>query len=138
MNLEPRDLLSFVQRMRTGPIEACWEWAGRKGRYGQWRRWYAHRLAFTIFVGPIPEGYEIDHLCENKTCINPHHLEAVPIEGRENTRRFQAKKTHCPRGHPYDETNTYRQLRNGRVSRSCKTCRKMHADASYRRRRAQA
>ena len=77
----------------------------------------AHVVIYEQEVGPIPEGLEIDHLCMQKLCGNPDHLEAVPH--RENCRRWGASITHCPHGHEYTEENTYRQGN----SRSCRMCR---------------
>lgn len=84
----------------------------------------AHRYAYELLVGPIPEGLHIDHLCRVRLCVNPAHLEAVTCH--ENNRRstsptaVNAKKTHCPRGHEYTEENTYFAPPDGR--RMCKPC----------------
>jgi hypothetical protein len=75
----------FWPKVEKGP--ECWLWtASRKGPYGQimrslggrWRPDTAHRVAYELVVGPIPEGYEVDHLCRVKLCVRPSHLEAVP------------------------------------------------------------
>jgi hypothetical protein len=109
--------------------DGCWRWEGRLshngyGRYYQdGRSFAAHRIAYELLVGPIPEGLVLDHLCRVPACVRPDHLE--PVTQRENVLRgdtFQARnaaKTHCPKGHPYDEANTKVDKR-GR--RSCKEC----------------
>ena len=106
----------------------CWIWKGtpRGDGYGQilvdGYHWGAHRLAYTLWVGPIPDGLTIDHLCRQPLCINPAHME--PVTKRENTLRGdgitaqQARRTHCPRGHAYDERNTY----VNRGKRHCRHC----------------
>jgi hypothetical protein len=83
----------------------------------------AHRYAYELLVGPIASGLVLDHLCRNPGCVNPKHLE--PVTDRENTRRGissaaeNAKKTHCYRGHPFDERNTYVNLKGKRACREC-------------------
>lgn len=98
----------------------CVIWtAGNTGRYGvMWhdgKQRYAHRVIYEWLVGPIPDGYEIDHLCRVTLCVNPDHLEAVTPE--ENRRR--AAPTHCAKGHERTPENT---IGSGRQSR-CKICR---------------
>lgn len=104
-----------------GPDE-CWLWLGRcAGRYpvfwldGAPRK--AHRVMYELEVGPIPEGPTVDHVCHNKLCLNPWHLEAVTLQ--VNCQRRSARITHCPAGHPYSPENTY--LYGGR--RDCRECR---------------
>lgn len=112
------------------PTEACWEWSGtQNGRgYGFFaigtRYVQVHRYAYEKLRGPIPEGLTIDHLCMNKLCVNPDHLEPVTIG--ENVRRAQRAHgigvavSHCPQGHAYTTENTYIEPKG---SRSCRTCR---------------
>lgn len=84
----------------------------------------AHRWAYELVVGPIPVGLTIDHLCRNPACVRPSHLEVVTM--LENNLRaptsvtaINSAKTHCPKGHPYDESNTYLMPSGGRDCRTC-------------------
>ena len=87
---------------------------------------YAHRWSYEYHVGPIASGLHIDHLCRNRKCVNPDHLEVVTQ--RENTLRgvgFAAKnavKTRCPHGHAYSPDNTYVDSKG---YRHCRTCRRL-------------
>lgn len=105
---------------------------GGYGRFvlsSQHRSVLAHRVAYELSIGPIPEGTEIDHLCRNRACCNPAHLEAVPHRvnvlrgdykaGSKGRGEQQKAKTHCPHGHPYAGDNLVLQKRGGRV---CKVC----------------
>jgi hypothetical protein len=115
---------------RIQPIESgCWLWMGARTPLGYGRFWtglelgYAHRFSYEWFVGPIPNRYDLDHLCRNPPCVNPDHLEAVTH--RENILRgvgqaaINAIKTECKCGHPYTEANTIRPTSGGRVCREC-------------------
>jgi len=105
----------------------CWEWVGvrmgSRAGYGQFsvngKLWRAHRWAYQRFVAPIPDGMALDHLCRNKCCVNPDHLE--PVTPSENTRRHYALVTHCPQNHAYDEDNTYVKPNGTRRCRACNT-----------------
>lgn len=97
---------------------ACWEWGGRIcNGYGYSAGKRAHRLVYELLVGLIPEGLVLDHLCRNKRCVNPAHLE--PVTQRENMARWAATITECAKGHPFDEVNTYRKPNGGRGCRAC-------------------
>src|SRR5437762_12450718 len=68
----------FGARIVLDPLTGCWLWHGtRAGHYGLYKHELAHRWAYKHFTGPIPAGYQVDHLCHRRTCVNPAHLEAV-------------------------------------------------------------
>lgn len=87
------------------------------------RKVYAHRWAYEHAVGPIPEGLHLDHLCRDTLCVNPEHLE--PVTPRENVLRgvgataINARKSHCPKGHPYSGNNLYVGPGGNRKCREC-------------------
>lgn len=106
----------------------CWNWDRVSGAgYGyvqvEGKMWRVHRLVYTLLVGPIPEGLFLDHLCRNRRCCNPDHLE--PVTNQVNNQRgltgYHNKiKTHCPHGHAYMPWSTYIDKTTG--SRRCKVC----------------
>ena len=127
----------FTKHIR--PTGECWEWIGAKTRngYGQLRiagvPHMAHRALFEYFVADIPAGLDLDHLCRNRACVNPWHLE--PVTRSVNLRRGTTARTHntsktrCPQQHPYTESNT-RITSKG--SRSCRECERLRAAANRR------
>lgn len=123
---------------KSGGPDACWPWLGAKNQKGYGRRNFrgvvtlAHRAAYVISKGEVPDGFTIDHLCRNRACQNPAHLEAVPhrinlLRGNTIIARA-ASATHCPQGHPYDEANT-KLARDGH--RSCRACDNARAFEAY-------
>ena len=138
----------FWAKVDKADPNACWLWTGNLNGDGYGRLWVdgrmvsAHVFAYATFVGPIPEGLEIDHVrakgCRHRHCVNyEEHLEAVTQQ--ENIRRGEAgdqhnaAKTHCPAGHAYDEANTY-LYRGWRRCRACNRAR----DQAYRLRKKAA
>lgn len=124
----------------------CWEWTASRNakgygcfRVADRRNATAHRVAWEMLVGVIPEGMQLDHLCRNRSCVNPDHLEVV--DGRTNTLRGNAmsarwaRRTHCNYGHPFDEENTRVWGNDGR---RCAQCQSDRAKARRARRREAA
>lgn len=127
----------------------CWEWmGGTRGGYARFstgsrqhtKRWQAHRWAYQHWIGKIPRATDLDHTCHKKNeclagddcphrrCVNPMHME--PVSHAENVRRgrsgmTQSGRTHCPQGHPYDQSNTMVIERRPGVrgpNRMCREC----------------
>lgn len=106
--------------------DGCWEWkAALMFGYGIFcvknGGTRAHRYSYELFKSEIPKGLQIDHLCRNKACINPEHLEAVT--GRENTQRHHNLRTHCKNGHEVNQKNTYFAPYKHGFQRICRPCR---------------
>lgn len=137
-------LARFMAKVNKCGDAACWLWTGAvmKNGYGRVRingkAFLAHRAAYALLIGDIPDGMQIDHTCHtadpscrdpracpHRRCVNPAHLE--PVTARENTLRStnfsatNAQKTHCPAGHAYDLANTYLRPTGSR-QRYCRTC----------------
>ncbi len=131
IDIERLDLLQrFARKVRFAAAHNCWEWqaATSSSGYGNIRHCgrtaRAHRVAYELFVGPIPEGLVLDHLCRNPSCVNPAHLEAVPQ--LENVMRGEgfgarnARKTHCDKGHSLDRARV-----DDRGRRHCRECQRI-------------
>src|SRR3990167_1922059 len=129
---------------KNGPIPShrpdlgvCWLWLARKDYdgYGRFTLDRRNSVAYHFLAGPAPSGLEWDHLCRNRACVRPDHLEAVT--SRMNTLRGEtaaarnAAKTHCPQGHLYDLFNTYFNKVGGRV---CRICGRAYGRAWYKKR----
>lgn len=110
----------------------CWVWSGpTSDGYGAVqlgrRREYVHRVVYETLRGPVPDGLELDHLCRQRACYRPDHLE--PVTHRENVLRGdsamarRARQTECIRGHPFSPENTYIRRNGTRFCRECERVR---------------
>lgn len=123
----------FWRKVTPSDDGSCWIWQGKKNRYGYGRMTPgyrgtgekgAHRVAYELLVGPIPEGLVLDHLCRVRDCVNPAHLEPTTIgenvmRGDTHGARNRAK-THCAQGHPFIADNIYASAGRARECRTCK------------------
>lgn len=121
----PRNMQNKIRVADSG----CWEWIGARNSKGYGSvgvlgsSQSTHRVAYELLVGTIPEGLQIDHLCRNKACCNPEHLE--PVTALVNTRRRpDIQKTHCIHGHEMTAENTVitRRKPDGYSIRVCRIC----------------
>ena len=138
----------FWPKVDVGWTHDCWEWTASvlPNGYGQFSSGknrgtsiLPHRVSYEFLVGPVGDDMTIDHLCKNKVCVNPQHLEVVTIQ--ENIKRrdengytrninpWNLRKTHCPRGHAYDVVTS-----SG--GRGCRKCSNEQAKLYQRRKRA--
>lgn len=141
MPLTARDIERVMSKVIV--TDGCWGWAGGLNRQtgysfvnlryddGVWRPATAHRAVWEAMRSPIPAGLVIDHLCRNRPCVNPAHLEPVPP--RINMLRGEApaaivQRTNiCCRGHEFTPENTrWRKGRAGRLKRGCRACDRYH------------
>ena len=139
-----RTIIPAIDRFKSKFHECketgCWIWNGSlyPSGYGQFfiktgKTGPAHLWAYEHFIGKKPAGLDLDHLCRNRACCNPNHLE--PVTRSENAlrgigpglvRERMKSVTHCPKGHPYSPENTrFSKLRTGHLSRLCRTCGRM-------------
>lgn len=132
---DPGSLVDRFMKKVVAHSDGCWIWTGAtvRDKYGEFKTpdkkapVYAHRWSYEQFIGPIPEGLTIDHLCRNTRCVNPKHLEPVTLA--ENLSRGNgvgarhARQTQCVHGHPFDEENTRIKIDSrGRRHRQCRSC----------------
>ena len=118
---------------KVARTEFCWEWQGklhRQSGYGRvkmnGREEYAHRVSWWLACGDIPDGMELDHLCRNKRCVRPEHLQ--PVSHLENTLRgdnfiaIEKRATHCKHGHEFTPENTRIHYWGTKTMRACREC----------------
>ena len=142
MNMTPKptgatanDLPRFMRKVEVVQ-NGCWMWTAYKDPcgYGRFeaagRSKAAHRVAYELMIGPIPDGLCIDHICRTRGCVNPDHLRAVTAKENNlsstNFAALNAAKTHCDNGHPFTDENVYRF----RGSRHCRKCNSKNSSIS--------
>ena len=135
------DVDRFWAKVMFEPMSGCWLWTGGLTDRGYPVHWVnndgrkdskdvrAHRYAYELAIGPIPAELEQDHLCRNRACVNPLHLE--PVTHAVNIGR-KPVTTHCKHGHEYTEVNILVNRLGRKVCRACKAVR----DLEYRRSKA--
>lgn len=131
----PANMQNKIRVTDTG----CWEWTGAKNSVGYGCASFAgvvqltHRISYACFIGPIPKGLQVDHLCRMILCCNPAHLEAVTQQVNAS-RRPDAGKSHCVKGHALTASNLIIKRRaGGKEQRNCRECERQ----AQRRRRAE-
>jgi hypothetical protein len=136
------DLITrFLAKTEPGPGD-CWTWIAHKDKDGYARFQVnrkarrAYRWSYEYHIGPIPDGLVLDHLCRNRACVNPWHLE--PVTNLVNIQRGERpNREACIHGHPLDEANTYwPKNRGGQRVRACRECNRL-AVRRYREKRSQ-
>jgi len=124
----PERALIRFHETPTELIGDCHRWLGARDKSGygtikvcsagKTRRFGAHRVAYLLVHGVIPDGLVLDHLCHRRDCVNPEHLE--PVTNEENVRRGRPiYQLDCKRGHPLSGDNVYRPSRGGRICKQC-------------------
>lgn len=142
--MRPRQTQPLMERVwsHVQKADGCWTWSAYTDKRGYGRikvakrTLFAHRVVYEHVREPIPKHLQVDHLCRNRGCVNPAHMELVTT--RQNTLRGisptaqNARRTHCLKGHPYDLFNTY--LERGR--RTCRICLRARVARTRMKRRA--
>lgn len=130
--MTPAQLERFESKYIPDPNSGCWIWIGACSTAGYAqikleRNQYAYRASYEHYIGSIPNGLHMDHLCRVHCCVNPRHVE--PVTCKENVRRGKASEatklraltiTHCPQGHPYAGNNLYSGPKGRRGCRACR------------------
>jgi hypothetical protein len=128
---------------KTRKTAACWEFTGYRDPRGYGRQWngikpaLSHRVAYELWVGPIPDGLTVDHMCFNPSCVNPTHLQL--LTHAENCRlALFGRRSQCSAGHDYTPANTRIQVRerSGTLERVCRECNRLACARYHARKRA--
>ena len=141
--------------------DECWLWLAAKSStgYGVFsfqrnKGMSAHRVAYILTHGPVAKGIDVDHLCRNRLCVNPSHLNLLThkenllksrsygpfrksLNPRKPSSRIFIPKDVCKNGHQMTPENTYVHIRGKRISRECRICRKEHMRTFHKKRRSQ-
>ena len=136
----------FHEKIERIPFSTCWWWTGSADKRGYGHFFpmrgqceMAHRVAFMLYKGPIGDGLQVHHVCENKSCVNPEHLEAVTprvnLLASNTVNKRNAAKTQCPRGHPLSGENLVLEVRRSGLIRTCRECKRVQLRESRARRK---
>lgn len=130
----------LVSKVIVDLVTDCWLWTAHLNNRGYGvigvghdKLWLAHRLSYETFVGPIPEGLVLDHLCSTPPCIYPPHLE--PVTQEENMRRARPDTTYCPQGHLKTGDNLVLRPNRTAISGECRQCIRERDRRNYAKRR---
>ncbi len=130
LDIDAKEVRRFVEKIRIDPISGCWLWVAalnpdgyghftRLGNDGEWHGDPAHRVAHEWYIGPIPDGFQVHHKCDVRSCVKPDHLESLSTADHvAKTTGHAANQTHCHRGHEFTDQNT-RWYRGFRACRAC-------------------
>lgn len=125
--MKPADLPPGIRERIVVTESGCWEWTGHRTEKGYGQVYFGgttrrvHRVVWELLVAPLTPGLELHHRCENESCCNPADLEECTTLYNVN-QKPGVNKSHCVHGHALTEANTRVQVRNGHISRGCKTC----------------